>query len=102
MELTSLTYTPRDKIKTPFAKLVVSGSKKNPYYEIMYLDPNDLQIHIGYGSCHVKFVFEWLEEYFEIDEHSDCSLAIVKGLDEDTCDLISKKDAQNCVNNEDD
>lgn len=50
-----------DKIKTPFAKMIVSGSKEKPVYEIMYIDPNDMELHVSYASYNMEFVFQWLE-----------------------------------------
>lgn len=56
------------KIKTPFAKIFVSGTVDKPYYEILYLDTSDGTYHIGFGSYCVEYVFEWLSEEFEIIE----------------------------------
>ena len=56
------------KIKTPFAKIFVSGTADKPYYEILYLDTSDGTCHIGFGSYCVEYVFKWLSEEFEIIE----------------------------------
>lgn len=56
------------KIKTPFAKIFVSGTVDKPYYEILYLDTSDGTCHIGFGSYCVGYVFKWLSEEFEIIE----------------------------------
>ena len=56
------------KIKTPFAKIFVSGTVDKPYYEILYLDTSDGTYHIGFGSYCVEYVFKWLSEEFEIIE----------------------------------
>ena len=56
------------KIKTPFAKIFVSGTADKPYYEILYLDTSDGTYHIGFGSYCVEYVFKWLSEEFEIIE----------------------------------
>ena len=56
------------KIKTPFAKIFVSGTVDKPYYEILYLDTSDGTCHIGFGSYCVEYVFKWLPEEFEIIE----------------------------------
>jgi len=56
------------KIKVSSAEIVVHGTKEKPYYEIKYRDLSDGQIHIGYSSYNLDFVFEWLEECFEIEE----------------------------------
>ena len=56
------------KIKTPFAKIFVSGTVDKPYYEILYLDTSDGTCHIGFGSYCIEYVFKWLSEEFEIIE----------------------------------
>lgn len=56
------------KIKTPFAKIFVSGTVDKPYYEILYFDTSDGTCHIGFGSYCVEYVFKWLSEEFEIIE----------------------------------
>lgn len=56
------------KIKTPFAKIFVSGTVDKPYYEILYLDTSDGTCHIGFGSYCVEYVFKRLSEEFEIIE----------------------------------
>lgn len=60
------------KIKTHFAKIIVTGSAEKPYYEILYFDPADKIYHIGYSSYCLEYVFKWLSEWFEIiDEISN-------------------------------
>lgn len=56
------------KIKTHFAKIIVGGTAKKPYYDILYFDPKDRTYHIGFGSFCLDYVFEWLSEEFEIVE----------------------------------
>ena len=56
------------KIKTPFAKIFVSGTVDKPYYKILYLDTSDGTYHIGFGSYYVEYVFKWLSKEFEIIE----------------------------------
>ncbi len=55
-----------EKIKVSSAEIVVHGTREKPYYEIKYHDLSDGQIHIGYSSYNLDFVFDWLEECFEI------------------------------------
>ena len=51
----------RNKIKTPFARIVVEGTPGKPYYNIWY-----------FGSYCLDNVFNWLAEEFEITEpHTD-------------------------------
>lgn len=56
----------KKKIKVSRAEIVVHGTKEKPYYEIKYHDLSDGKTHIGYSSYNLNFVFEWLEEFFEI------------------------------------
>lgn len=58
----------RNKIKTPFARIVVEGTPGKPYYNIWYFDPADGECHIGFGSYCLDNVFNWLAEEFEITE----------------------------------
>lgn len=56
----------REKKKVSYAKIVVRGTKEKPYYGIEYHDLRDGKVHVGYGSYYFDFVFDWLEECFEI------------------------------------
>lgn len=58
----------RNKIKTPFARIVVEGTPGKPYYNIWYFDPADGECYIGFGSYCLDNVFNWLAEEFEITE----------------------------------
>ena len=58
----------KKKIKTNFAKIVVSGSAEKPYYNILYFDPVDKNYHVGFGSFYLAYVFKWLSEEFEIED----------------------------------
>lgn len=58
----------RNKIKTPFARIVVEGTPGKPYYNIWYFDPVDGECHIGFGSYCLGNVFNWLAEEFEVTE----------------------------------
>lgn len=60
-----------EKIKVSSAEIVVHGIKDKPYYEIKYRDLSDGQIHEGYSSYNLDYVFEWLEECFEIIPEKD-------------------------------
>ena len=55
-----------EKVKVTEAEIVVHGTPAKPYYEIKYFDVADQQYHIGYSSYNLNFVFQWLEECFEI------------------------------------
>lgn len=78
-----------EKIKVSSAEIVVHGTREKPYYEIKYHDLSDGQTHVGYSSYNLDFVFEWLEECFEIINQSD-----------DTIEALSSKlQAANMENN---
>lgn len=57
-----------NKIKTHFAKIIVSSATEKPYYDILYFDPADRTYHIGFGSYYLEYVRKWLAEEFEIIE----------------------------------
>lgn len=67
----------KQKIKTPFAQIIVTGPHEAPYYQIMYYDPTDKEIHIGFASYYMKFVFDWLKEEFEIIKDINFDLKLV-------------------------
>lgn len=58
----------KNKIKTNFAKIFVSGLAEKPYYNILYFDPLDKNYHVGFGSFCLSYVFKWLSEEFEIED----------------------------------
>lgn len=56
----------KQKIVTPYAKIMLSDRTDTPYWNIHYLDPTDGEIHIGFGSYYRKNVEEWLKSEFEV------------------------------------
>lgn len=54
------------KIKVTSAEIVVHGTAKKPYYEIKYQEIGSNHYNIGFSSCKLDFVFQWLKEYFDI------------------------------------
>lgn len=60
--------TQKDKIKTSFAKIFVSGTPDRPYFNILYFDPVDQDYHVGFSSYSLEYVFKWLSEEFEIED----------------------------------
>ncbi len=60
--------THKDKIKTGFAKIFVSGTPDRPYFNILYFDPVDQDYHVGFSSYCLEYVFKWLSEEFEIED----------------------------------
>lgn len=61
----------KNKLRTHFAKIIVSGTTKKPYYEILYHDPTDNEYHIGFGSYCLDYVADWLANEFEIVDAVD-------------------------------
>ena len=59
------------KIKVISAEIVVHGTVERPYYEIKYYDL-DGKCHIGYSSYNLNYMFEWLEECFDIVTDKEC------------------------------
>lgn len=47
-----------------FPQIIVTGTAEKPYYEIMYFEFEDGEIHVGYSSYDLAHVFRWLEEFF--------------------------------------
>lgn len=54
------------KIKTPYARIYVSGTPEKPYYGITYFDMTDGEMHSGFGSYSLDFVFKWFAEEFDV------------------------------------
>ena len=55
-----------NKIKTPYARIYVSGTPEKPYYGITYFDLTDGEMHSGFGSYSLDFVFKWFAEEFDV------------------------------------
>jgi hypothetical protein len=73
--------THKDKIKTSFAKIFVSGTPDRPYFNILYFDPVDQDYHVGFSSYCLEYVFKWLSEEFEIEDAPAADVApVVHGL----------------------
>lgn len=69
--------TNKNKIKTNFAKIFVSGTPDRPYFNILYFDPEDQDYHIGFSSYCLEYVFKWLSEEFEIEDALSADVAPV-------------------------
>lgn len=69
--------THKDKIKTSFAKIFVSGTPDRPYFNILYFDPVDQDYHVGFSSYCLEYVFKWLSEEFEIEDAPAADVAPV-------------------------
>lgn len=71
MEQTYTVGNTDEKIKTHFARIIVTGETEKPYYEIMYYDPRDKMCHIGYSSYDLGIVKGFLERYFVVEGIND-------------------------------
>ena len=71
MEQTYTGGTADEKIKTHFARIIVTGKTDKPYYEIMYYDPKDKMFHIGYSSYDLGIVKGFLERCFVVEGIND-------------------------------
>lgn len=56
----------REKLKVTEAEVVVRRTNQGFYFEIKYKYAGAKDYMIGYGSYNIYFVFQWLDEYFEI------------------------------------
>ena len=77
-----------EKIKTPFAKMIVDGSREKPYFSILYFDPADKDFHIGYSSYYLDYVFNWLNENFEIVEDGNFALTALRPVSREQVEKV--------------
>ena len=70
-------YKGVEKIKTPFAKIIVGGSAEKPYYSIMWWDMEQKECNIGYSSYFLDYVFKWLKVCFEVADDFSADVAPV-------------------------
>jgi hypothetical protein len=73
--------THKNKIKTNFAKIFVSGTPGRPYFNILYFDPEDKDYHVGFSSYCLEYVFKWLSEEFEIKDAPAADVAPIEALE---------------------
>lgn len=62
-----------DKIKTPYANIIVEKICGMPCFAIEFYDPTAGTAMVGYGSTDLNTVFKWKDEYFEI-ENPTCDI----------------------------
>ena len=92
-----------EKIKTPFAKIIVEGKLEKPYFSILYFDPADKDFHIGYSSYYLGYVFNWLNEEFEIVEDGNFALTALRSVSREQVEKVfpgcpyCKEDAEGYV-----
>ena len=78
----------KEKIKTPFAKVIVDGRGANSYFSILYFDPTDKDFHIGYSSYYLNYVFNWLNEEFEIVEDGNSTLTALRPVSREQVEKV--------------
>ena len=59
------------KSKVDKAIIIVSGTKEEPYFEILYHLLGEDEDRIGFGSYCLANVFNWREQYLEIVNKED-------------------------------
>ena len=79
----------KKKCKVKSAEIVVRKINEKPYYEIKYFDLSDNEYHIGYGSYKLEYVFEWLEQCFEIVEKNTNADKIRNMTDEELAKFLA-------------
>lgn len=79
-------YKKKHKVKS--AEIVVRKIDEKPYYEIKYFDLSDNEYCIGYGSYKLEYVFEWLEQCFEIVEKNTNADKIRNMTNEELADFL--------------
>lgn len=57
-----------EKIKVTKLRIIVSGTKEKPYYELMYKEAGKDYFNIGYSSYDLNNVFDWKENCFVVTE----------------------------------
>ena len=78
----------KEKIKTPFAKVIVDGRGANSCFSILYFDPTDKDFHIGYSSYYLNYVFNWLNEEFEIVEDGNSTLTALRPVSREQVERV--------------
>nr|DAF75132.1 MAG TPA: hypothetical protein [Caudoviricetes sp.] len=59
------------KAKVDKAIIIVSGTKEEPYFEILYHLLGEDEDRIGFGSYCLTNVFNWREQYLDIVNKED-------------------------------
>ena len=89
-------YKGVEKIKTPFAKIIVDGPAERPYYSIMWLDATNKGYNVGYSSYCLDYVFKWLEVVFENVAADELPVNRVDVGDCEGCAYSHRKRPQKC------
>ena len=77
-----------EKIKVTSAEIIVTCKpKKNPYYEIKYLEVGKDEYAIGYGSYDLGLVNDWYNNCFEIVTEELTPAERIRRLEEEKATL---------------
>ena len=77
-----------EKIKVTSAEIIVTCKpKKNPYYEIKYLEVGTDEYAIGYGSYDLGLVNDWYNNCFEIVTEELTPAERIRRLEEEKATL---------------
>lgn len=60
--------TEERKIKVTEAEVIVRRCNTGFYFEIKYKRVGEENYNIGYGSCNIHIVFDWLDRCFEYEK----------------------------------
>lgn len=71
MNETKSTTVKADKAKVDKAIIIVTGTKEEPYFEILYHLLGEDDDRIGFGSYCLNNVFNWREQYLEVVSKED-------------------------------
>lgn len=62
-----------EKIKVTKLRIIVTGTKEKPYFELMYKEVGKKDYNIGYSSYNLNNVFDQKEKCFELVVSEDKS-----------------------------
>ena len=78
----------KEKFKTPFAQLIVGGEREKPCFSILFFDPNSKEFHIGFSSFSLEYVFNWLDEEFEVVEDENFVLSALRPVSREQVEKV--------------
>ena len=82
----------KEKFKTPFAQLIVGGEREKPCFSILFFDPNSKEFHIGFSSFSLEYVFNWLDEEFEVVEDENFVLSALRPVSREQLEMLHGKE----------
>ena len=78
----------KEKFKTPFAQLIVGGEREKPCFSILFFDPNSKEFHIGFSSFSLEYVFNWLDEEFEVVKDENFVLSALRPVSREQVEKV--------------